>query len=354
MSLEVKTAASEKVSGESAMDVYRRINEWCIKGISTAEKFPGLEEEEYNDEEDDEEGKEEMQLSQATIEPFDCLAPRGKDLEHPLCSPESKKWEPAISHKGLLQLEHFLHSYQKKEDLIWLGIEYDPNIIHSIRADRQVYLPIVEEATALLLSEDESLVACFIGFIRREPYLNDSSLSKSKLNGLPNYPHKNINFPTAEIFVDVIAHAHQRLSNDKIDRIARAIVSTCETTSDLSDAISNVKQGLVVDTNECPEPINPLSEVDFTPEELLERKTRGVALEVLSTWIVTVMEDEAQGMDLKVVEEHQDDHDGQQDYPDEEDDDDLEHPNGQSTGQYQSFQYQGQGQNANGYGGGWA
>lgn len=237
-----------------------------------------------------------------------------------------------------LQLEHFLHSYQLAPNLNFLGVEYDPSIIHEIRTDRIAYIPILEEAAALLLSEEESLVTCFIGFLRRQFYLCYSSQNETKLDGLPNYAHKSIHFPTIDIFIDAIAHAHHSLSRDKITDIARALVSTCETNVELSNLIADVKRGLVVDANECPEPINPLNEVDFLLHEVLERKTRGEELATLSTWFVAVMEDEAQGMDLKVVEPE---YPGNQDDYSDDEEDDQNYPNGQ-------------GQSVDGYGGGWA
>lgn len=323
-SVTMNSPSTPKMDRSSAADVYRRINQWCIRGIAPSgevEKITGNpvvsdedtsgSEEETSEDDDEEEGKEEMDAAKAVktlSTPFDCLAPKGKDLEHRLCSKDTKLWTPAISHQGLLQLEHFLYSFQAKQDLSWLEAIYYPTNADKIRADRVAYLPILKEATQLLLSTEESLVACFIGFLHRLSYFFNSpdTFCKTKINGLVNYAHKSIDFPNYTFFVDVIAYAHRRLPHEIMERIARAIVATLDSTSELHDATNQVEINLVPDVNEFPEPLNPLSIVNLTPEQLSEKKICKAQLEVLSAWLIDVMEDEAKEIGLEIREPEDD------------------------------------------------
>lgn len=160
----------------------------------------------------------------------DNLAPILKDLASARCV--RNKWSPPVSSKGLEQLEHFLcTTYPMKKQLKLLqhrgaiGIDYDrfynglPDT--SEVAEVGILKIILEEATQLLLSEDKSLVACFLGFIQ---WNNEAGAPQSR-SDIPDY----------EFFMAVMAHARKRLPVEMMQQMLRSMVHEESNSYDLEE-----------------------------------------------------------------------------------------------------------------------
>lgn len=175
----------------------------------------------------------------------DFLIPIGKDREHRLCG-EYGEWSPPVTISGMTQLKNFLCKlYPQRANFTVLGRCYFSSETREqkLRQEIEIYETILDEVVDILLSDDKSLVAMFLGFIQ---YVSQEETATERIS-------MRTDIPDYEFFCHVLGHAYETIPLAMMNRIVRTMVHLNTTRMDYDHLLDMLSEAFSENPYSLPE-----------------------------------------------------------------------------------------------------